>query len=659
MKLFKLIAFVLGSSFWISGLTAAVSVNAQTADPALMQRLSRAADRYPQANIVFVEKRRDIRYEEDGSYVDRTYCLIKMLTEPAVQYFATLPVGEYYSYRSEAKVELARVIKPDGTVADVPADMIADVANPMYRRQNVNDETMRLKTLTLKNLRVGDAVEYLVEEKCLKPVTPDFELKEGKYLQEDEPVAYLRIEINGPGGKALNHTLKCAEGLSVKFSSEKKDGRTSYIWEAENIPSFSSEPGWNTRQHFAARLLASTIASWAEVSRAGYRINKASMDEDDNLRAVVADATRGLSTDKEKIRSLVRFLRQNIGYKGLTSVSAYQGKPATQTLRERFGVCRDVAVLLCSMLRVAGIESYPAATGYGRVFDSEVPHDIFQHMIVAVPDGQSGYHLYDPTAALPSIDRLPGYAGEAPLLVFRPQGEKLARIPHIPSTENVGTIQAKSQIHADGMLSSTVTISGRGAYEEDLRNWRRRTKTEDYRKRWTEILAPLNPAGRITELTTSDPSDLETPFVLTIGYEAPGYAVPGTDGLLIKTPLAADCFERVLIDIVARAKKPERKHPFILTTTVAAVQEETLTLPPGYSVESTPEPLAVETKDVALDVQYKASVPGDGTTGAQINFIKKFSINSRQFDPASYLDLRKALEANSSSKNGQVRLSRR
>ena len=658
MNRLKFTPFVLFAAL-ISSFTTGVSVQASTADAELMHKLSGAAEKFPQANIVFVEKRRDIRYEEDGTYLDRTHCLIKILTAPAVQYFATLPVWEYYSYRSEAKVQFARVIKPDGTVIDVPADMIADIANPMYRRQNVNDETMRLQTVTFKNLQVGDAVEFLVEEKCVKPVTPDFELKEGKYLQEDEPVVYTRIEINGPSRKPLNHTLKCEENLAVKFTSEKKDARTSYVWEARDIPAFVSEPGWNTRQHFAARLLASTIASWSEVSRTGYRVNKASMDEDDDLRAAVAEATRGLKTDEEKTASLVRFLRKNIGYKGLTSVSAYQGKPATQTLRERFGVCRDVAVLLCSMLRVAGIESYPAATGYGRVFDSEVPHDIFQHMIVAVPDGQRGYRLYDPTAVLCSTDRLPGYAGEAPLLVFRPEGENLSRIPHIPASENLGTIQAKSRIAADGVLSSTVTITGRGAYDEDLRNWAKRTKAEDFRKRWSDLVAQVNPAAKITDVSTSDPGDLDTPFALTIRYEAPGYLTPGIDTLSIRVPLAADCFERVLTDIVARARKPERKHPFILTTTVSVAQEEALLLPAGYSVESTPEATAIETKEVALNIQYSSACPAGEATGGQLTFTKKLSIDTRQFDPATYLELRKVLEANSNSKNAQVKLVKR
>ena len=150
-------------------------------------------------------------------------------------------------------------------------------------------------------------------------------------------------------------------------------------------------------------------------------------------------------------------------------------------------------------------------------------------------------------------------------------------------------------------------------------------------------MAQVNPAAKITDVSTSDPGDLDTPFALTIRYEAPGYLTPGIDTLSIRVPLAADCFERVLTDIVARARKPERKHPFILTTTVSVAQEEALLLPAGYSVESTPEATAIETKDVALNIRYSSACPAGEATGGQLTFTKKLSIDTRQFHPASLL----------------------
>jgi hypothetical protein len=51
---------------------------AATADTDLLQKLARAGglEKFPRANIIFVEKRRDIKYEEDG-------CVSSKLTEAA------------------------------------------------------------------------------------------------------------------------------------------------------------------------------------------------------------------------------------------------------------------------------------------------------------------------------------------------------------------------------------------------------------------------------------------------------------------------------------------------------------------------------------------------------------------------------------------------
>jgi hypothetical protein len=640
--------------------TTAIAGPQDAAAPDTLQKLARAGGlaQHPGANILFVEKRREIRFERDGTYVDRTYLLIKLLTQPAVGYFATMPVLEYYGYRSEGEVLFARVIRPDGHITDVPADMIADVENPMYRDLNVKDSNMRLKQITFRNLQVGDAIECAVEERCLRPVTRDFELKEGKYLQEDEPVIHLRVEINGPANMPLKHFLKGAEGTDVQYRSERKGGRISHVWEASDIPAFPNEPGWDTRQHFAARLLASTISSWREVSRTEYRITEPAMDDDAALRRTVSDVTRGLKTDEQKIAAIQLFLRKNIKYKGLTSLSSYRSKPATQTLGDRFGVCRDVAVLMCAMLKAAGIRSWPAATGYNRVVDAEIPHDIFQHMIVAVPDGKNGYRLYDPTGVLYSGDGLPGYAGEAPLLVCTPRGEDLGRVPHIPASTNMGSIRATSRIGADGGLSSSVTITGRGFYDEDLRNWRKRTRPDDYTKRWRELLAQLHPAATLVDWVTSDPDDLGAAFSITLRYEVPGYAALNGGGVVLKAPVATDAFERVLVDIVARANRPQRRHPFIVTTTAGVHAQETLTFPERWIVKSVPEAISLKAANLTLAVDYSVPEPAGRAGNPGLEFSKTLLIDSRQFDPDSYLELRKVLEANSGSRKAEIVLAR-
>jgi hypothetical protein len=196
-----------------------------------------------------------------------------------------------------------------------------------------------------------------------------------------------------------------------------------------------------------------------------------------------------------------------------------------------------------------------------------------------------------------------------------------------------------------------VTISGRGFYDEDLRNWRKRTRQDDYAKRWQEIVVQLHPAAKLINLSTSDPEDLTMPFNVSFRYEVPGYAASAGDGIALKSPLATDCFERVVVDVIAKANRPERKYPFIVTSAAGVQAQETITLPRGYTVQSMPETVSLKTKDLSLAVRYTA--PADASD-PRVEFSKSLLVDSRQFDPESYLELRKVLQANSSSRKGQV-----
>jgi hypothetical protein len=218
----------------------------------------------------------------------------------------------------------------------------------------------------------------------------------------------------------------------------------------------------------------------------------------------------------------------------------------------------------------------------------------------------------------------------------------------------MGTIQAQSQINENGRLTSTVTITSLGFYDTDLRNWRKRTKSEDYSQRWKQLLAQWNSGAVLTGWSTTDPEDLDTPFRLSIRYEVPGYASVAENSLSVKAPLSANQFERVLVDIVAKAKLAGRKYPFILTTTIGADQQESLLLPAGYRVKSLPESMSLTTKEVEFALQYKTSIASGEKKNSLVEFNKRLLIDSRQFSPESYLDLRKSLEANSNSAKGEI-----
>ena len=65
-------------------------------------------------------------------------------------------------------------------------------------------------------------------------------------------------------------------------------------------------------------------------------------------------------------------------------------------LTRKYGVCRDKAALLVSLLRTAGLNSYPVLINVGTKMDPDVPDPFFNHAIVSVELQQGQIYPHGP-----------------------------------------------------------------------------------------------------------------------------------------------------------------------------------------------------------------------------------------------------------------------
>ncbi|MEA1997410.1 MAG: DUF3857 and transglutaminase domain-containing protein [Gemmatimonadota bacterium] len=630
---------------------------AEKAGPETLEKLSRAGglEKHPDANAVVVEDRREVSFNEDGTYLDRSYALVRILTEPGKKEYGEVGLG--YSRKYDAlRIEFARVVKPDGTVIEVPDEMIKDVTHPALARMNIYDADVRVKMITFKNLEVGDAVEYAVVDSCfMAPIKGHYDLIE--LFQGMNPVVYKRVEIEGPASKPLKYELKDGEAEFSK--SERPGGRVCWLWEVRDVPRIVSEPAMPSPLSFAPRLLVSTIGSWEEISRWWSEMTGRFREPNDSLRAVAAEITQGLATDEEKIKAVYHFVAQKIRYMGLGTgkKAGFEPKPATETLATRYGVCRDVAVLMCTMLDVLDIESYTVLTRAGETVDSEVPTLGFNHAIVAIPDSRGGYYFCDPTVEN-NVDLLLSAEAGASMLVCTSRGEGLSESAHSPAEDNMGTISARSRIDGQGRLLSEVTINTVGIYDLAFRGWCKNFPPRQLTMIWQQIVTKVHPGARLTGFSTSDTEDLDTPFSLRFSYEVDEYALQAGDYLLVKSPVSTNSFELMLQNFLAAAALPSRNYPFRMGITLGSAQEEELTLPVGYKVKSLPDAVDLECGSLTYRMGYTSSAPDENQPELKVLYSKRFLIDSKELDTESYLELKDILRTSSRSGRGEIILVR-
>ena len=617
-----------------------------------LERLSAAGglDNYPDANALVVEDRREVNFQADGTYLDRRYELVKVLTEAGKNSYGEGGV-DYTRQYDAVRIEFARVIKPDGAVIEVPAEMIKDVSHPALAQMNIFDANVRVQMITFQNLELGDAIEYAIVDSCFRaPFDGEYDLID--LFQGSDPILHKRLEINGPDSKPLRYLLKAGK---ADYSTSKKKGRTSYVWETRDVPRIVSEPSMPDYLSFAPRLLVSTLDSWKQISSWWFEMTQQYRNQNDSLRAAVAEVTKGLATDEEKITAVYHFVAQKIRYMGLGTgkKAGFEPKPATETLATRYGVCRDVAILMCSMLDDLGIKSYPVLTRATELVDSEIPTISFNHAIVALPDGKGGYRYCDPT-----VENFPELLftgeGDASMLVCTPGGEDIQTSAHSPAGDNMGTISATSRIDESGRLVSDVTINTRGIYDVAFRSFVKRYPPQELNNIWQQVVTGVHPGARLLGFSTSDPEDLYTPFGLRFSYEVEDYAIQAGKYLLIKSPISTNSFELILESFLSAAGLPERQYPLNLGVTLGSAQEEDLVLPAGYKVKSLPETVDLESGGLSYRMEYGATGPTESKRELDVRYEKKFLIETKQLDPQSYLELKKILRSSSRSGRGEI-----
>src|SRR4029450_7388759 len=148
----------------------------------------------------------------------------------------------------------------------------------------------------------------------------------------------------------------------------------------------------------------------------------------DDARPLIAGLK--VAKSREYISKVVERLHREVRYTGVEFADArlIPEYPA-ETLRRRFGDCKDKSTLLVAALRASGIEAYLAllSAGDARDVSPDLPGiGIFDHAIVYVPGAQDLW--IDATAEYTRVGTLPSSDTDRLALVIPGGGE--TRHPH-------------------------------------------------------------------------------------------------------------------------------------------------------------------------------------------------------------------------------------
>lgn len=483
---------------------------------------------YPGADAVVLRLDVQSSVEESGRSTRIEHGAVKLLTPAGVRRYSVMRF-DYDPETSSIEVLSVRVVRPDGTTRKADLASVADLPTPKHGIY----WPFRMKMVTLADLAPGDELEWVTRFEGFRIAYLDESERfvppqRGEYFDmvvfgSDLPVVEQVHRVDMPAGKPLYYGTYGGP-LEVTVRADGAGG-TTYRFRAEDLPAYSPVPSSPPLQDVAPRLVLATLPSWREKSRWVYLVNEPSFAVTPEIKALADRLTRGLATDVERMTALNRWVAHAIRYSGLSmgQGEGYTIHPASMTLSDRSGVCKDKAGMLVALMRAAGYaETFTAITSAGSRVD-EIAADQFNHAVVAWRRPGGGYLLLDPTWAPLSRDLWSKAEAGQHYLVGTPAGDELAVTPSSRAEDNLLDVRIRERISADGALTGTVRISALGAPEDSLRRTFGMRPVQFWNETAANLVATFAPSAAVAplELAPARVLDLDEPLDLEIAYSDP------------------------------------------------------------------------------------------------------------------------------------------
>jgi len=244
--------------------------------------------------------------------------------------------------------------------------------------------------LILDDVRKGDKIEFSYTLQGRNPIFQD-KYASMVYLQEYTYISHYFTSLIASEGRHLK--LKYFNKAPLAKTA-KSNGLVSYSWESFNLSPLEFEEDVPSWFDICPKVQFTEFNNWAEVAAWAENINQAPNSLTGASAAFVARLRASFGNNKEKLfREAVRFVQDDVRYMGIEmGVYSHRANHPEKVFTQRYGDCKDKALLLVSLLRSLGIEADMALVNTSErehLTDFLPSPQLFDHAVVrAVYNGK-------------------------------------------------------------------------------------------------------------------------------------------------------------------------------------------------------------------------------------------------------------------------------
>jgi Domain of Unknown Function with PDB structure (DUF3857)/Transglutaminase-like superfamily len=352
---------------------------------------------------------------------------------------------------------------------------------------------------------------------------------------------------------------------------------------------------------------ASTFNHYGEIAKAYGSRASIKAQPTEKVKKLAAEITGDITTPREKIQALYKWVTSNIHYAGnCVGVGAVVPRDLDFVLENRIGDCKDYATLMQSLMSASGIASEQALINAGSSWKLPKVPLVFavNHVINYVP---SLNLFFDATATtMPFGVLAPNISGKPVLLVENYiEGKKT---PFSAENESRQSGRVMMKIAQDGSVSGKIEV-GLTGMSAIFAKERAKNSTKQWDEEMMKNTFNRDGTGGNGKIERDDPKGAADRYGYTITFDMKEYlTLPGPGAWLISLPSANEAsiggrLYSLQFDATDTAKE-------VVCIGGSTVEEFEVSFPKNAPLLATPKNLAI----VVGNVSYRSLYSRAGNT---------------------------------------------
>jgi hypothetical protein len=448
---------------------------------------------FPGADALVLSESRHFTLAADGRVTEHRRVVQKILTYQGMDEIGD-PKIAFNKENQTLTINLCRTYTPEGKVVDAKSNSFNEMT-PYELEKSPAYTAWRQMVVTKVGLDVNAVVEFeytIADTRAWRPF-----LEGVVMLRDTMPALSREVAVTVPAGKEVKAKLL---NMGGQPATSTEAGQVTTTWTFKNVPLLGTMAVSAMDAAFAPALVFTTAPDWkAHADRVGALVQKAMDGTSPALDKKTDELLKGLQEPFEKTAKLQSYVADNINnVEWPLAAFEFEPRTAAQVFESGYGHGLDKAVLLCAMLKRAGV-SCAIAAGRRLPEGAEDPTTVpcmalFDRTVIHSEPGKATLWL-DPTAPLAESSQrnLYGLKG-LPLL---PGFNEIHTMPPMDAPDQL-LVNAEATLAADLSLEGTATVSLGGGYSP---YYKVQGSKDDQKALLGKVLSSVLPGAAVSDVS--------------------------------------------------------------------------------------------------------------------------------------------------------------